>query len=37
MPGEKARCELHKDAVCYFEQIQEEGPYKTTAVQYHPR
>ena len=26
IPGEKAKQELHKDAVCYFEQILESAP-----------
>ena len=33
MQGEKARWELHKNTMCYFEQIQEIRPNKTAAVQ----
>ena len=33
MPREKARWELHKNATSYIEQILEETPHKTTAVQ----
>ena len=29
----KAKCELPKDVECCFEQILEEAPYKTTAIQ----
>ena len=32
MLGEKARCELHKDAACCSQQILETAPYKTAAV-----
>ena len=32
-PGEKARWELHKQAVCCFEQKLETACYKTAAVQ----
>ena len=30
--GEKARWELHKNAICFFEQILEVVPFKTAAV-----
>ena len=33
MHGEKARWELHKNALCCFEQILEATPYKTADVQ----
>ena len=33
MSGEKARCALHKDATCCFEQILEAASYKTATVQ----
>ena len=32
MHGEKARWELHKNAVCWFEQILEAAPHKTAAA-----
>ena len=32
-PGEKARCELHKNTTCCFEQIMKETPLKIAAVQ----